>query len=391
MARKWTTAVLVAGLLVATGQIGPAQAADRAGAAATGQEAGDSWWTTGPADAAGAPGELVSVRQVRAPGFGDATAWQLLYRSTSATGQPNTVSGTVLVPRRGYQGTRPIVGYAVGTHGMGDQCAPSRRIATGLEGESNIMRMFLDRGFAVAVTDYEGLGTPGDHTYVAGRSAGHALLDVVRAAGRLDGLSPAAPVAIHGYSQGGQAAGWAAELAGSYAPELDLRGSAVGAPPADLARVAAFQDGKGGSGLILAAGVGLDAAYPELDLDSHLNRLGALAVADVRESCVAEFSVKYAFRQLSLFTTVDVLALPDWRARLDEQRLGGVRPADPVLLYHSPTDELLPFDVSTGLRDRWGARGADLTWWATPAGGHITTLEFMAPAVVGWLANRVTG
>ncbi|WP_412539001.1 lipase family protein [Longispora sp. K20-0274] len=378
MARRWTVAVLVAGLLAAGGPGSTAVAATE---------------DPGRVAAAGdlGPGELVSATQIAAPGFGDATTWQISYRSTTALGRPNVVGGTVLVPKGDHPGPRPVVGYAVGTHGMGDQCAPSRRIAAGAEGESNIIRMFLDKGLAVAVTDYEGLGTPGDHTYVVGRSEGQALLDVVRAAERLDGLSVESPVAIHGYSQGGQAAGWAAELAGSYAPELLVKGSAVGAPPADLVRVAAFQDGNSGAGLILAAGIGLDAAYPELGLRGYLNPLGMLAVADVRDDCVAELAMKYAFRRLSTFTTVDVLALPAWRARLDEQRLGGVRPADPVLLYHSPSDELLPFDVSTGLRDRWGALGADMTWWATPSGGHVTTLEMMAPAVVGWLANRVTG
>ncbi|GIG61458.1 lipase [Longispora fulva] len=368
-------AVLVAGLLVTTGPASTAVAAtdDPGRVAAVG------------------PGELVSARQIAAPGFDEATTWQISYRSTTALGLPNVVGGTVLVPKGDHAGPRPVVGYAVGTHGMGDQCAPSRRIASGAEGEANIIRMFLDKGLAVAVTDYEGLGTPGDHTYVVGRSEGQALLDVVRAAERLDGLSVASPVAIHGYSQGGQASGWAAELAGSYAPELLVKGSAVGAPPADLARVAAFQDGNAGAGLILAAGIGLDAAYPELGLRGYLNPLGTFAVADVRDDCVAELAMKYAFRRLSTYTTVDVLALPAWRARIDEQRLGAVRPADPVLLYHSPSDELLPFDVSTDLRDRWGALGADMTWWATPSGGHVTTLEMMAPAVVGWLANRVTG
>ncbi|MGH3739412.1 MAG: hypothetical protein ACRDT6_27990, partial [Micromonosporaceae bacterium] len=105
-------------------------------------------------------------------------AWQLLYRSTSATGAPNAVSGTVLVPRVAWSaGARPLVSYAVGTHGLGPECAPSYKLASGTEDESGAFGLALRRGWAVVVTDYEGLGTPGPHTYVAGPALGHAMLD----------------------------------------------------------------------------------------------------------------------------------------------------------------------------------------------------------------------
>jgi len=160
-------------------------------------------------------------------------AWHLQYRSTSALGTPNVVSGTLLVPFLPYGGPRPIIGYAPGTHGMGDQCAASRKLADGQEIELLVIGQFLLRGWAVAVTDYEGLGTPGDHTYAVGVSEGHAVLDVARAASRVsgDGLTPDAPVVIYGYSQGGQAAGWAAQQAASYAPDLPVKGVAAGGCP----------------------------------------------------------------------------------------------------------------------------------------------------------------
>ncbi|KPI16131.1 secretory lipase [Actinobacteria bacterium OV450] len=71
----------------------------------------------------------------------------------------------------------------------------------------------------MVVTDYEGLGTPGVHTYTVGPSASRAMLAAARAASRLPetGLSANTPVGIMGYSQGGQAGSRAAELQGSYA------------------------------------------------------------------------------------------------------------------------------------------------------------------------------
>ncbi len=94
----------------------------------------------------------------------------------------------------------------------------------------------LARGYSVAVTDYEGLGTPGSHTYMARASQAHAVLDVVRAAQRLGNpeLVAGGPVALAGYSQGGGASAAAVELAAQYAPELNLKGAYAGAVPADL-------------------------------------------------------------------------------------------------------------------------------------------------------------
>lgn len=133
--------------------------------------------------------------------------------------QANTVSGTIIVPDGACPNT-PIIGYGPGTHGLGDQCAPSVGLRRGNEFEGGLIHQYAWQGFAVAVTDYEGLGTPGPHTYTVGRAQANAVFDIVRAAQRLPdaGLGRKAPVAIVGYSQGGGTAGWAAETAGGYGP-----------------------------------------------------------------------------------------------------------------------------------------------------------------------------
>src|SRR3982750_789743 len=203
------------------------------------------------APAAAAPGDVVSaspgtfsmdpVLRLPMPGV---RATHVVYRSTNVHGDPNVVSGTILVPTTPYLGKRPIVGYGVGTHGLGDGCAPSRQMALGAETESAQVMLAIAKGWAVALTDYEGLGTPGQHTYVVGPSLGHAMLDAVRAATRAGvGLAADAPVLLWGYSEGGAAATWAAQLQPSYAPELRLLGTAAGGVPADVAAVARHLDG----------------------------------------------------------------------------------------------------------------------------------------------------
>jgi len=341
--------------------------------------------------AAAAPGDVVTARSVNAPGFIYARTWLITYASTSATGTPITVSGTVVVPY-GADADTPVVGYAPGTHGLGDQCAPSRHLEAGDETEGLLIHQYATRGYAVVVTDYEGIGTPGEHTYIAGRAEGNATLDAVRAALRLPGtgLSPSTDVAIVGYSQGGHAAGWAAQLAPAYAPELNIAAYAVGAPPANLKTVAEHNDGGENVGLVMAAGFGMDVTYPELDLAPYLNDAGRAAFADIRDDCTDELS-KYAGNSMADYTTEDVLARPEWSARVDEQNLGGAVPRAPVLLYHSNGDEILPVGVSVGLRSDWCAGGANVTFWRTNTGAHFTTAALMSPAVTGWVADRLAG
>jgi hypothetical protein len=116
----------------------------------------------------------------------------VLYQSTDALGEPIAVSGTVLIPTAPWTGPggRPLVSYAVGTRGLGDACAPSYTLSHGVDYEGSIIMSLIDEGWAVAVTDYQGSGTPGLHTYMVGPAEGHAVLDMARAAPRNDSPAP---------------------------------------------------------------------------------------------------------------------------------------------------------------------------------------------------------
>ncbi|GHB73130.1 lipase [Streptomyces cirratus] len=351
-----------------------------------------------PATAATArPGDLVAIAPSAfhpLPGQPTNTkAWKISYRSTTADGAPDVVSGTVIVPQDGRTGPRPLITYAVGTVGMGDSCAPSNNFPTGTATEANLIQQLTLRGWAVVVTDYEGLGTPGVHTYTVGPSAGHAMLDAARAALRLPeaGLPANTPIGIMGYSQGGQASSWAAELQGSYAPELQVKGTATGGVPADLMKVADFNNGSYGSGLIFMAAAGQDAAFPELKLDSYLNPAGKALVGGLREGCVAIDAIAGSFKRISDLTTRDPLAQPDWRARLAQSRLGGTAPAAPVYQYHALGDELIPYTVGRELRSEWCARGADVEFDTVWVGEHVSGVISHSLAAGNWLADRFAG
>lgn len=350
----------------------------------------------GPAPAAG-PGDVVTSAPTSfhpLPGQPTGTrAWHVTYRSTTAKGAPNVVSGTVIVPQDGRKGPRPLVTYAVGTIGLADHCAPSAGFPYGTTVEANLIQQLTLRGWAVAVTDYEGLGTPGDHTYTVGRAEGHAVLDAARAALRLPeaGLAEGSPVGIMGYSQGGQAAGWAAELHASYAPELNLKGTAAGGVPADLVEVAEYNDGGIGGGLVLMGAIGQDAAFPELNLGSYLNDKGRRHVGFLKNHCVAADAVAGLFKRISDVTVRNPLHEKDWQRALHSSDLGTRAPDRPVYLYHGTLDELIPYAGAQRLRSGWCTKRAAVQWKSLPLAGHVGGVIAESVPAANWLADRFAG
>jgi hypothetical protein len=328
-------------------------------------------------------------------------ALAVMYRSTSAAGAPNAVTGTLLVPEAPWagEGPRPIVAFAPGTQGLGDRCAPTRTYNDGTNYEKTVVRTLLDQGWAVAATDYENVGTPGNPTYLVKDAEAHAVLDIVRAAQRLpgSGVSPDAPVGLWGYSQGGQATGGAAEIEATYAPELNIVGAVAGGIPADGMAVAANLDGDGPGNeyfsFLAYTAVGYDSAYPELDLESYLNDEGRALLAQGTEGrgvCLADGIALLRGRHIAELTTSNPLDTPQWQARIAEQDLGSSAPTVPVFQYHGTNDQVIPVAVGTALRDAWCLGGTPLTYTAYAA-DHITGVYAGTADGVAYMTARFAG
>jgi hypothetical protein len=355
--------------------------------------AGDAFYVPPNPLPAGPHGDVIWCRPSFSPVPG-ASAWQVLYRSTTVSGQRTAISGTVFVPDTPYPGTRPVVAYAAGTQGWGDQCAPSREIASGTFDEQFAVNNLLARGWAVAVTDYPGLGTPGDETYTVGIAEGYAVLDSLRAATLVPGagLSPGAPMAIEGYSQGGGAADWAAQLQPSYAPGLKLTGVAGGGTPANLQAVAANINGTAWFAFLAGSAIGFNAAYPSLDLNSELTPAGRAAMAQLDTMCQAQGLLTYAGQRIEDYTVggVNPISQPKWQAVLNANDLGARKPQVPLYQYHGLLDEIIPYTVEQTLHRQYCALGVT-TELAGYAGDHVLTQVLAQADVASWIAARLAG
>lgn len=316
-------------------------------------------------------------------------ARRIVYSSRDAHGAGTVVSGSVLEPAAPWtgDGPRPLMVIAPGTQGTADNCAPSLLMQFGTAPPPP-SQLFLDLGWAVAITDYEGLGTPGPHTYLVREAQGNAVLDMAVAAADLLGGGEI-PTAIFGFSQGGGAAAAAAEMAADRAadrgPAIDLRAVYAGGVPADLPSTTAEIDGSPLAGAMGYAINGLVAAYPEVaaPIDEILNDAGRAFVADTADQCVGATLEKWGGRDSRDFTA-DGRPLAKHLAEgasgagasgagaesadralhdaVDAQRLGRRAPAVPVFVTHNAEDDVIPVAGARRLVRDWCDAGANVTY-----------------------------
>ncbi|MEV8609602.1 lipase family protein [Amycolatopsis sp. NPDC051373] len=350
----------------------------------------------------GAPGAV--IRTQPAPVLATAltaTATTVMYHSRDARDADIAVTGTVFTPKLPWLGAgpRPWVDLAVGTQGLGQQCAPSKQFATSTEQELEPLELLLAQGWGVVVSDYEGYTTGSSPTYVAGVSEAHTVLDMARAASAIPGtgISPATHWATMGYSQGGGASSWAASLAPSYAPDLTLITDVSGGVPADVQNVAESLDGSLiGEGLQLYALTGLQQAYPgRFPLDDSLTAAGKATEASLKTQCVVQTLASFPLKKFTDYSTGETIQQFDTRPDVaavyaDNNLITRPAPTVPVFQYHAALDEIVPLGQARTLNHTWCTEGVRTVFTTVP-GDHITGETTGLPAAIAWLSDRFAG
>ncbi|AOW93131.1 triacylglycerol lipase [Rhodococcus sp. WMMA185] len=349
------------------------------------------------------PGEIIRSREVALRSFPntlvDNRAFQIMVRSNDSKDRPVPVTATLLVPTASWTapGPRPVIAYNMPIDSLGAHCTPSYRMLHDWQNLDidipPVLSLFLSKNYAVLVTDHQGPRM----AYSAGRMAGHAVLDSIRGMKRLTelGLSDS-PVVATGYSGGAIATGWAAQLQPSYAPDAELVGVAAGGTPADFGLLRKTLNGQIGSGLYLAAVLGLAREYPEMLVLT--NPLGVLlATSMLKDQCsltIAPAGIASLPAEV-IAATPDPFNSPTARAVVAENRMGALVPSAPVLLYHGSSrvflgDEWIPEEGVIALQQEWCRGGADVTY-SPQFGEHITAAVLALPEVVHWMDERLAG
>jgi alpha-beta hydrolase superfamily lysophospholipase len=324
----------------------------------------------------------------------------VLYSSRSPQGKRIAVSGSVSVPEGDPpKGGWPLISYAHGTTGSADACAPSRNAVGGpaqpytsyVDPELNA---WLRAGYAVARSDYQGLGTPGKHPYLVGESEGRGVLDIVKAARGLDpGIGRRFLIA--GHSQGGHAALFAAGLAETWTPGLKLRGTIAYAPASHLLEqtslLPALTSPNPLSALATMILAGAATQSAQIDVPALLSD-PALNFYPLLESvCLQQLSDSSSLGGIApsalLRSGADTTALFAQLERMNP----AVRTSAPVLIAQGQADTTV-FEVFTNqLRDELLAQGNSLTYSKYPGVDHGSIVSAASAEALAFFEQHLPG
>jgi hypothetical protein len=301
--------------------------------------------------------------------------------------------------------TRNIVGYLSFYDDLGGKCAPSYTLTGGDAGPDNqaevaeeelLIPFYLANGWVVTVPDYEG---PQLH-WMAAREAGKATLDSLRATESALGLGADTKIGLSGYSGGAVAAEWAAELAPSYAPHLNLVGVAIGGIPVDYESLFRYANAT----LVYSAALpgmllGLARAY-HLDLQRYLSPYGRKMVHAERNMCIGSAFGDHpglTYQKMLKAAYRNLFHVKPFARIFREQRMGTVRghPHTAFLMGNGDVDGY--GDGVMSLRDvialgqEYCRQGVAVEYHRYGGAGHETAGAYFEPQTAPFLQGRFAG
>jgi secretory lipase len=352
------------------------------------------------------PGTVLRSRDVELAFLGlipqPIKATQLLYRTMDMNGKPEATVTTVIVPAELAPGqTYPLLSYQCAIDAVSSRCFPSyalRRRAKALGSiaqlELLVIAAAVAEGWAVSVPDHEGV----EGMWGAPYEPGYRVLDGIRAvlSSERMGLSPSASIGLWGYSGGGLASAWAAEMCGEYAPELDIVGAVLGSPVGDLGNTFRRLNGSFLAGLPALVIAALAHVYPDLDrvIKEHSNDEGRALLDSLENMTTAEAVLRMAGKNVGDYLDEpleDILSTPEVSHVFETIRLGAAVPVPPILIVQAVHDYLIDVHDIDALADTYSAGGADVSYHRDAFNEHMLLHPLSAPMTLRWLTDRFAG
>lgn len=405
-------ALAVAGLLGAPGS--PAQAA-------TAPPQGSFYQYTGSQPLARiAPGTVLKTRTLSYHVAGIALpvkVIQLLYRSAGALGQPAVNVTSVLEPPVRL-GSARAVSYQSFYDSLNPADEPSVQIAGDVtlggaitDAETVVITPLLLQGYTVIVPDTEGQTAD----FSAGPEYGINTLNSIRAAtsSPRTGLDTGTPIGMFGYSGGAIATDWAAQLAPSYAPDVNrhLVGAAEGGVLVDPAHNLNYVSGSlVWAGVIPMSVIGIARGY-HINIKPYLSSYGRQLYSKLQQASITSALGQYpglTYAQLVKPRYANPASIPILVKVENELDTGSfASPTIPMfigqgadgILEGTPGNKpgigpgdgvMIAGDVRTLARD-FCASGTAVDYTQYDALSHVTTFPAWAPAALTWLDSRFTG
>ncbi|KAA1420942.1 lipase [Nocardioides humilatus] len=336
----------------------------------------------------------------------DATgsAYRLTYRTVDAHGQSALSTGALFVPQGDPPADGwPVVAWAHGTVGLGDECAPSAHPRS--DRDATYLATWMHEGHAVLASDYAGLGTPGLMAYLDGRSTAANITDLVLAArSTAAGLPPQARLddewVVIGQSQGAgaaiQAARYATEDGGA---ALDFRGAVATGTPARIERLVQRIGANvppvplpgALNAYVIYILAGFRWAHPEVDVDSLLTPAGERYLALAETECLAGMITRTAAAPIGTFFSKRLSSLPGFRDALFDYLAMPESGFDrPFFMGHGLLDTDVPLVLTQPYVSALRRNHQPLTWKTYPT-THSGTMKASLPDTLPFVRKLFAG
>lgn len=320
--------------------------------------------------------------------------YRIMYLSETVAGVPTVVTGLVELPddRAPFGGFKALL-YGHGSTGLDDPCSPSLTIDNESGGdyadEFDSMSTAINDGWAVIATDYEGLGGPGSHPLLVGLSEARSILDAGRAARQLPVAYIGDTTAVFGFSQGGHAALWAAQLAAEWTPEQPIVGTVAAATPSEVPSLvsgALSQPRQEDDAVAVLAGAATANVGAAIALTQLLTPAGTELLTSWDSQC---FDVDPAVA--GPYVTGDPSTEEPFATLLAANTAGTVATPTPLLLFHGDADTVVPLAHSDTLLERLCAAGQVVERRVVTGANHGPTIAQARPDGLAWLTGLAAG
>lgn len=379
-------------------------------------------------------GQVIKKEQIQTSLKG-AQAWKIAYISSDVAGRQTIATGLIIAPvGQAPKEGRPILAWAHGTTGSAQNCGPSQ-ITDPTRALNQYFLMtgnswtdygipngqeFINEGYVVVATDYQGLGGGGKHQYAVAGTNGRDVINAARAASSMTEVGAGKKTVLYGWSQGGGATIAAASIPdyqaqqGTAADNLQYLGFVALAPedvaamlpkvPTDEAGAAKLMKGFTEANVpnvflfthFMMGLWGAQAANPDLKLTDVLTEEGA-KVADQLSSnkCVHvmadTFNYAYGDNYKSLIKPQASNSLA-WINTFVNGSVKPVKPVAPVVIYWGTKDTAVPPVMHELYQKQMCAMGANVGRIQLPGEQtHFTTPGVSAPMYLEWVKDRIAG
>ncbi len=348
-----------------------------------------------PVSLSPAPGTLIGDFHVRAPGV-DGTAYLVDYWSLSEQDQAVEVTGLVFVPFGSPPaGGWPVVSYGHPTDGMAPSCAPS------LDPSSDVpdINGMLERGWEVVATDYQGE----ENQAIASTAGGlqphgvnlptaRNIIDIVRAATELPAAHASTKYVVWGYSQGGSAATFVADIAAAYAPELNLEGVVATAPASGVVEDFYGSPTESVSPFTLMYVAGYNSVYGSDVAPLNLTPLGMTFYDDLGRDCYDTLASTMGPYQVDqVFTTTTPSFLFAILLATNDPWFIPQATRTPLLLVQGTADTTDTALATWVLTAHMCSLGQDTSLWEYPGLDHNDIVDSSMGDVEHWIGDRFAG